>query len=81
MGPEHAIGQTVQLLLVWGPVAVVFVTTVRLLWRAGDRKTSTAAPADQQRLEREIAALSEEIHSLRHQLGLMRQPPRETPSV
>ncbi len=65
MGTEHAIGQVVQMLVVWGPIAVLFTAVVRLLWRAGDRHLGV----DLQQLQGQIDALTREIRDLRQQFG------------
>jgi hypothetical protein len=68
MGPEYAIGQVVQLLVVWGPVTVLFIAIVRLLWRAGDRQPNRDLLAGQQQLQTQIDALTREIRDLKGQL-------------
>jgi hypothetical protein len=67
MGVEH-VGQVVQMLIFWGPISLLFVAILRLLWRAGDRRATGDLAGAQHELADQIEALTREIKDLRGQL-------------
>lgn len=65
MSIESAVGQVVQMLVVWVPIVLLYVAILRVLWRAGGRNTSlNQVLAGQQRLQGQIDVLAHEVRDL-----------------
>ena len=69
MGTELVIGNFVQMLAVWGPISLLFLAVLRLLWRAGDRQPYPNLLAGQRTLQAQVEALTREVRELKQQQG------------
>jgi hypothetical protein len=65
VGTELVIGNIFQMLAVWGPISLLFIVALRLLWRAGDRRPNRDLLVGQQLLQTQVDALTQEVRDLK----------------